>query len=650
MLIRGDIMPRTKPSIAVLLRELANVTSEALSIDTIVTKIRAHHALGTRNPQVQIHSLLHDNPLAVGWVALPDHTFLAAHQAVNGVTFRVIPDLAAINGDYLLREWLEPFVFADEPIYVIGDGQPLQQLGPDVIALNGWYARHGAQIGDHLIVRIDVQRRHHIHLSLDDANTQHLADAREAERQLIDALFYQKYSSPSYHTLAHAVLLTYARAQWRSAYPGRPWQVLVNEAYASHTDPLPVPSRLMLLHQEIAALQQELRARRSADSDKEVWNGVVLRYSAVRLFIDTSSDTPQRGRVEPIDARLDYTQRINDAIARGLYDVQYDDDPSVDGEIISFGIPEMPMDDSDSDDDYAAALYSDDDEDDDDDDDSEYEYRLPSADEDLDDDTFTMLFANRHPALEAWSERLLKNMLPAERRRMIRAETDEDYNAILTMVLQRIMPLHPQFMATLRPEPTPPREDVTAGGKTYATFEAVEYIAAQTIQARSEDDHNSDDDIFGSGGEAIFAVELSLRESSAQITRFEAHLHATGLSQSTIRRKIVVLSGLAQFLARYYTKSLAEVTYAMYDEYLFFHYPRHHTNRSARSVRTLISTLREFYQHLATTGDNRALRVADAMYACRSQAEQVLALLMRIQQYPHELTALVVHLFAPYTA
>ncbi|RLT22695.1 MAG: hypothetical protein DWI30_05385, partial [Chloroflexi bacterium] len=108
MLIRGDIMPRTKPSIAVLLRELANVTSEALSIDTIVTKIRAHHALGTRNPQVQIHSLLHDNPLAVGWVALPDHTFLAAHQAVNGVTFRVIPDLAAINGDYLLREWLEP--------------------------------------------------------------------------------------------------------------------------------------------------------------------------------------------------------------------------------------------------------------------------------------------------------------------------------------------------------------------------------------------------------------------------------------------------------------------------------------------------------------------------------------------------------------
>ena len=175
---------------------------------------------------------------------------------------------------------------------------------------------------------------------------------------MIDALFYQKYSSPSYHTLAHAVLLTYARAQWRSAYPGRPWQVLVNEAYASHTDPLPVPSRLMLLHQEIAALQQELRARRSADSDKEVWNGVVLRYSAVRLFIDTSSDTPQRGRVEPIDARLDYTQRINDAIARGLYDVQYDDDPSVDGEIISCGIPEMPMDDSDTDDDYAAALYS----------------------------------------------------------------------------------------------------------------------------------------------------------------------------------------------------------------------------------------------------------------------------------------------------
>lgn len=641
-------MPRTKPSIAVLLRELANVTTDALAIDTIVAKIRAHHALGTRNPQAQIRNLLRDNPLAVGWLALPDHTFLAAHQAVNGVTFRIIPDLAAINGDYLLREWLEPFVFVDQPIYVVGDNQPLAQLGPDVIALNGWYMRHGAQIGDHLIVRIDVQRRHYIHLSLDDANTQHLTDAREAERQLIDALFYQKYSSPSYHTLAHAVLLTYARAHWRSAYPGRPWQVLVNEAYASHTDPLPVPSRLMLLRQEIAALQQALRTRRSADSDKGVWNGVLLRYSAVRLFIDTSSDLPQRGRVDPIDSRADYTNRINEAIARGLYDVQYDDDPSADGELISFGIPEMPMDDADPDDDYAAALYSEDN--DDDDDDSEYEYRLPAADEEIDDDTFMMLFANRHPALEAWSELLLKSMLPAERRRMIRAETDEDYNAVLTMALQRIVPLYPQFMATLRIEPSAPRGDITAGGQTYATFEAVEYSAAQTVELATDNNANNDDDIFGSGGEAVFAVEFALRESSTQIAAFEAQLQTKGLRHTTIRRKTQALSGLAQFMARYYTKSLAEVTYGMYDEYLFFHYPRHHTNRAARGVRTLTSTFREFYRYRASNGDDRALVVANAMYACRGQAEQVLALLMRIQQYPHELTSLVVHLFAPYTA
>ncbi len=642
-------MPRTKPSIAVLLRELADASSEALSIDSIVTKILSHHALGTRNPKKQIHTLLHDNPLAVGWVALPDHTFLAVHQAVNGVTFRIIPDVAAINGDYLLREWLEPFISADEPIFVIGDGQSLAQLGPDIVSLNGWYARHGAQIGDNLIVRIDVQRRHHIHLSLDDANTQHLADARDAERQLIEALFYQKYSSPSYHTLAHAVLLTYARATWRSAYPGRPWHVLVNEAYATKTDAIPVPSRLTLLHQEIATLQHLLRERRSSDSENGLWNGVVLRYSAVRLFIDTSSETPQRGRVEPIDARIDYTKRINDAIASGLYDVQYDDDPRVDGETISFGIPEMSMEDDDSEDDYAAALLNDDDDDDDDDDD-EFEYRLPTADEDLDDETFTMLFANRHPALEAWSEYLLKSMLPLERRRMIRAETDEEYNAILTMVLQRIIPQNPQFMQTLRTEPTLPLDDVTGGGKTYAAFEAVEYIAAQKIQSTIENDSTNDDDIFGSGGEAVFAVELALRESDALIALYEKHMQSTGLSQSTIRRKIQVLFGLAQFLARYYTNSLADVTYAMYDEYLFFHYPRHHTNRAARGVRTLISTLREFYHFRAQTGDVRALSAANAMYACRAQAEQVLALLIRIQQYPHELTTLVVHLFAPYTA
>jgi hypothetical protein len=42
--------------------------------------------------------------------------------------------------------------------------------------------------------------------------------------------------------------------------------------------------------------------------------------------------------------------------------------------------------------------------------------------------------------------------------------------------------------------------------------------------------------------------------------------------------------------------------------------------------------------------------VAQALYEAHEQAEEVLRLLERTHHYPNEMTALVVHLFAPYTA
>ena len=156
----------------------------------------------------------------------------------------------------------------------------------------------------------------------------------------------------------------------------------------------------------------------------------------------------------------------------------------------------------------------------------------------------------------------------------------------------------------------------------------------------------NDDDVFSTGGEALFAVETALRESDALIRAYTEKLEIAALAQSTIRRKIQYVRGYSQFLARYYTKSLDAATYATFDEYVFFYYPRHATAIAPRNARDLLSALREFYRSEVPV----VVPIAQALYACRDEAEAVLRLLVATHQYPHEMTSLVVHLFAPYTA
>jgi hypothetical protein len=157
---------------------------------------------------------------------------------------------------------------------------------------------------------------------------------------------------------------------------------------------------------------------------------------------------------------------------------------------------------------------------------------------------------------------------------------------------------------------------------------------------------HEDDDVFATGGEAIFAVESALRESEQLISRYITSLQSTNLSERTIRRKRQFLRGFAQFLARYYTQSLDYATYATLDEYIFFFYPRHTAAVSPRNMRDMITALRDFYRY----SELPSAQAAQAMYDCRHQAEAVMRLLLRTHQYPHEMTHMVVHLFAPYTA
>jgi hypothetical protein len=216
----------------------------------------------------------------------------------------------------------------------------------------------------------------------------------------------------------------------------------------------------------------------------------------------------------------------------------------------------------------------------------------------------------------------------------------------LSVALQRILPTVPSLMETLRPTNELAALDPTDGGQSYAAFQIAEFAAAQAVELPEDTSPMSDDDVFSTGGEALFAVETALRESDLCIKRYTQALEASGLASSTIRRKVQYVHGFSQFLARYYTRSLDAASYATMDEYVFFYYPRHASAIAPRNARDLLSALRDFYRSQIPA----LVPVSQALYACRDEAEAVLRLLVSTHQYPHEMTSLVVHLFAPYTA
>ena len=629
-------MPANKPSIFSVLLDLALVINEQMTLDALVAVVHARRESSGPKSTAQTIERINVEYHKAGFIRLHNGNFYPLRLVLPGTTFRIIPDAEAIRGEYLLSEWFVPYLFFGLVIY--HGRQPMHlDYRNGSYGTNGWMAEAGVKLGDHIIVTIDEHTKDTFHFAVDRARDIHLHDTVDAERAILSAFGEIPQDRFDMMHASAAFFATIAHASWRTQYPCRPWDVLYEMARQGQFS---LDLQGEAIKDAIATLQQAMRQRRSADVARGIWDGMAPRYSAVRLAIDTNEDDAMGSRVNvpAVDMRLDFSSRIEESLAKGLYDVSMgnedaDEDPA--------DQPYSAIDQSDAS--YTSALHSD--YDDEDGDDSMFDADVMNGEE-LDDDTFAMLFANRHPALEAWSSTLLRSMKPIERRLMVRAESDDDYNAVLTVALQRLLPQTPSFMQTLRTTTEMPSLDPTQGGQSYAAFQVAEYDAAQAVELPEDISPMNDDDVFATGGEALFAVETALRESESLLKRYTAHLEADGLASSTVRRKVQFVRGFAQFLARYYTRALDAASYAMMDEYVFFYYPRHTTAVAPRNARNLLSALRDFYKTEAT----RLLPVAQALYEAHEQAEEVLRLLERTHHYPNEMTALVVHLFAPYTA
>lgn len=626
-----------KRKLTLALREMSKQARGVQSLTTLVASLTTRHQLQHAKLTQIVRVLLRDNPRALGWVPLEHDTYISYHDAVDGVVFRIIPDQSAIDGDYILREWLEPFVPEDIPIYLAGAKNACQPQGPDVLSVHGWYDAQSFVHGDHIVAQVKWHERCELTFTIDRMATMHLVDTVLAVQHIATHLHTHWQDTLGSDALYLQVLAMYATAPWRSAYPAMPWQYIIN---AQATEPI-ILTRLELLRLRIHELQQTLRQRRVADSNQGLWDGIALRYSAVRMFLDAQYDDAAQ-RILPVDTRLDHSLHIDDAIARGVYDVQYADDNN---DAISDADWDWFDKDPNQEESYTAALQSSND--DADDDDADDESALINDDEAIEDETFVALFAHRHPAVRTASIQLLKALNENERRMLIRAESVDDHNAILAAAMQRVLPTMPHLMRTLWALPVN-IDDHTQGGMTYAAFERAEQLATQRKQ--SPDTATLFPALDASAdGDAVFVIELALRESRKYIEAYEQWLRTQRPSTGSQRHRMRALNDWALFVAQYYTTTLNDATYAMLDEYFYFHYPRHTSSGSARTLRARIGYVRDYYVYRASLGDTRVLAAAQAIYTSRHHAADVLDVLLRIQQYPQELTALVVHLFAPYT-
>lgn len=635
-------MAKPKRSLVSLLQAMAQATTEPVSFAQLVDALQPQWHGKSDRVHARIRASLRRGPPTSGWLEYDDGQLVPVHVAVRGHHIRVrLSEQDATNGVFSL-EHLAPFVVRDQALLFPDISVHPQPTFVTEIDIRAWMRQQHYQFGNDIIVSFDANDGHCLHLTVDRSHQGNL--------RLDEYVLARLQMSPLHAEAAmmQAVLLAYVTAPGTYTVAGSPWQTLLDQVLHQQDA---VGGELLQLRHEIDTLQTLLRSERTRDSENGLWDGVSKRYSALRIAImPDDAEIGSRLTLPPIDMRFDYSRTIDEGLVQGIYDVQMlhrargddidDGDITDDAPVVDEDDTSVEFDDSD---DYLAALHSESE------DELGEEQGLALDEEELDEQTFALLFANRHPALEAWSIELLQSLSASQRRQIIQAETDDEYNIILSMALQRLLPQRPHFMQTLQAMTSLPTRDITEGGQTYASFELAEYVAAQLAEAPSSVPM-SNNDVFATGGEAVFAVESVLRESEQYIAAYTAQLQVRGMRPTTVRRKYTLVHELAVFLARYYTLPLQQLTYAHLDEYVYFYFPRHTNALAPRVCSDLLRAVRDLYE-----SDDRPLtvpqrNVARAMYDRRHSASDVLRILNRLHQYPLDVTALVVHLFAPYTA
>ncbi|GAB4189348.1 MAG: hypothetical protein OHK0022_01580 [Roseiflexaceae bacterium] len=656
-------MSPKEPTIATILLELSEQYDGAVPEREVFDRVLARRPSTAKDPYARIREQLRFHSAHVGWVGLGNGQVMPLRVALLGLRFRITPTADEIDRALLLRDTLRPFVDFQLKIAELhiedAQGQPLSirdtslqasdvlfgTIMNHAIDLGIWYQRVGFTPGDSILVTITGYQPLALHLEYEPADRFDQAAVAEQDRELLEGIVARvARNSRSSFMPEDVVLPIFARAAWRTGYPGTAWQRLVQQerrlrlleggmisdsSFRRPLDLLMGNERDAEFWEEndsailsaINMLQESLRDSRREAAERGIWNGIAPRVSTARTIFDIHQGTAETHYPGAVNALEDHSADIEEHIARGDYanaDWNEDEDDDIDGLMF--------------------------------DDDFEME-----DDELLDIDEIEDLqaFVEQNPALGEATRRLMESLSPEELERLQNAETLEDVQGVLGNRLTELLRTEPSLFVPLEP---PALGSANGNGHangdgnghsngSLSSFDEEFVEADELLESDDLEEEDEEED-----EEEQVQVEMALERSNELMDRFYQHQIGNGKSETTAASRTRDLWIYADFLGNYYGRSLDAGDYATLDECLFYFYPRKVLNSSARAVREICTSVKQFYAFLKAEKLIADDGFAVAIWQRRNQAARVVELYEQIDSDSPQFERLFAHLFAPYTA
>lgn len=635
--------------IADILRELSTQYQGQVTEKEVMERVLERRPSSAKNPYSSIRARLRQEAYRLGWVRINRDELIPLHVVLEGLRFRVIVDDEEVQQRAVAVQKFAPFVeanFENVQLSYTNDSNTLAHVFSNAyLDLSSWSQMSQVKAGDSLIVTIRSTNPYILLIEHEAASAFQHERIVTQEHELLAGIVSEMPHRLGESRLARDVVLScYARASWRTSYPGRPWFYLISheprlqlnynryivwmfDEFQAHalvsrriikqdTPKLSKPlSYEEMLLQEISGLQNDLRNSRRIAIEQGVWDGWTVRASTASQVFDSIDGTFTTIYDGPIDVLPDYSDQIDHYIAEMQEESMFADDDVFDlmdnlpEDLISFSDISMMQD-----------------------------------------------FIAQNPMLLENTRRMIETLSPDEISHLYQNDKSGELSSSMQQQLNQLLDVSPHLFVPVDGEALiqnyTKRISDSNGQNTRSLDQDPTFSEDMWFEQEYEDSEFADDwddTLFDEEAEEA-QVLTALATSTHLIEQFRSYILSQGRSEETATKRSDLLWIYADFLAYYYGRSLRDADYATLDECWFYYYPRKYVNNPRSLSEQICTTLKQFFAFLQSKGQIESDEFAQLFWRRRSQIARVIDCFRKIEDAPNQFDRLFSRLFEPYTA
>lgn len=237
-------MPPNEPTIADILQALATQFDGPVKERQVLDRVLEQRPSTAKNPYATIRERLRWDGPALGWLRLDRGELVPVRVVLQSLRFRYIPLLWEIEAGLLPLVRLQPFVGLRSATPLLQDAtgtnvfavcrhietrHPRLTIGMTAsFDLNAWYIQTGFGPGDSIVFTVTATEPLTLQLVRERREDFRPADVAAQDAELLEGIAERVQRSRLPLTPCDELILPiFARASWRTGYPGYPWQYLV---------------------------------------------------------------------------------------------------------------------------------------------------------------------------------------------------------------------------------------------------------------------------------------------------------------------------------------------------------------------------------------------------------------------------------------